>query len=205
MNTIIPQKYIGEAAIAGFRAACFGAFWNPNKMEMMYLSIAGASTGIEAIWATLVQGKEVVLVPDPSLRRYQFKVSGKKGKGIYTKIQKAIPELGINHLIMYSKELIEPEYPQVDSDEAGECYSLGTTQEQAISKFGQHLRGTVAIPVYEEWFKPLYQYGMQRPQLLEKVEGLGVNGLRMYMSPDEWTNVITDMLKNGTLQFPEVQ
>src|SRR5450432_2800463 len=141
----IPQAYIGRVNVVG-DCYCFGVVVDRRppayKNIPIYLSVAGPATSVEALWAKLSQGKETSVVPDDPAQNAIY-LEPNRG-GLYTRYQKKIEALGIDHLILIHDTLAEPQYrPADDKDDPATTYLLCVSDEQRRAKLGEHVRKTV--------------------------------------------------------------
>jgi hypothetical protein len=199
----IPQSYIGRVNVVG-DCYCFGAVVDrcpPSyKSIPIYISVAGPATSVEALWAKLSQGRETAIIPDD---RGQSSIYLEPNKGgLYTRYQKKIDWLGIDHLVLVHEALAEPQYPGVgDAKEAAVTYIVALSEAQRRAKLGEHVRKTVKIAVFEAWFDYLYAEGRSRG-LVRDCVGYGLDAFSIRLDAPKWTEVITAGLAAQHLQFP---
>ena len=98
---LIPQQYVGRMNVVG-DCFVFGAALHDN--QPVYLDIAGPATSVEAVWARLAQGKEARIVPDTG----SSIVLQPPEPGLYTRFQRKLEGLAIDHLLLVHKAITEP-------------------------------------------------------------------------------------------------
>src|SRR5258708_31075588 len=138
-NDVIPHSYIGRVNVVG-DCYCMGVLVDRRppsyKNIPIYLSAVGPATSVEALWAKLPLGKETSVVPDD---RDQPSIYLEPNKGgLYTRYQKKIEALGVDHLILVHEDMSEPPYPSTGSDKAdvAATYMLCTSDEQRLAQLG---------------------------------------------------------------------
>jgi hypothetical protein len=203
INPVLPQEYIGRVNVVG-DCYCFGVVVDRRpplyKAVPILISVAGAATSVEALWAKLSQGKESAVVRDD--RSPAIPLEPNKG-GLYTRYQKKIDALGIDHLILVHENLAEPPYPTPgDEGEAGTAYLLCTSEAQTHARLGEHVRKTVKVAVFDSWFDYLYTEGRARG-LVRDCIGYGVQALAVTLNAPKWTEVITAGLHQHRIRFPD--
>src|SRR3954465_2747058 len=101
MTFHIPQSVVGQVNVVG-DCYCFGLSIDPRSTSTIpvYLDIAGPATSVEAAWAKLNQGKELVVVRDQGSLYLQ---TGEKGA--FKRFQRKIPGLSIDHLLLIHRTL----------------------------------------------------------------------------------------------------
>ncbi len=198
----IPQNYIGRVNVVG-DCYCFGVVVDRRpptyKSIPIYLSVAGPATSVEALWAKLSQGKETSIVPDDNEGKAIY-LEPNKG-GLYVRCQKKLDALGIDHLILVHTDMAEPRYPVVgDDQEPATTYLLCTSDSQRCAKLGEHVRKTVKVAVFEDWFPYLYREGRTRG-LVRNCIGYGIEGVAITLNAPKWTEIIRDGLHTAKLTF----
>src|SRR5450432_1835406 len=110
-NGSIPHSYIGRVNVVG-DCYCMGVVVDRRppsyKNIPIYISVAGPATSVEALWAKLSQGKETSVVPDGKHATPIYLQPN--GAGLYTRFQKKIDTVGIDHLILIHENMAEPDY-----------------------------------------------------------------------------------------------
>lgn len=201
----VPQAMIGRVNVVG-DCYCFGVALDRRpptyKNIPIYINVAGPATSVEALWAKLSQGKETSIVPDD---RSQSPIYLEPNKGgLYTRYQKKIECLGIDHLILVHEDMAEPQYPTTGKDqEPATTYVLSLSEEQARAKLGEHVRKTVKVAVFDQWFEYLYSEGRSRG-LVRDCVGYAVGAMAVKLEPVKWTEAIVDGLRDNRINLPSL-
>ena len=184
----LPEKYCGLINSAG-KCFCYGYASDPESGELLYLNIAGAATTVESVWARLNIGKSVSVYgpglreelgcPNGSLKRFQTKAA----------------EAGVHHLLLVHQSLAEPDYRQQKVS-----YFFELSEAQRLAMFGYHLQQALNVPVFENWFAPLWVAGGFA--LRKRCKG-EVPMWRLRLDRPAWTKLIQAELAAGRLSFPE--
>ncbi len=198
----IPQTFVGRVNVVG-DCYCFGVVVDRRpptfKNIPIYVNVAGPATSVEALWAKLSQGKETTVVPEDNSPAIYLEPN--KG-GLYTRYQKKIAELGIDHLILVHENMAEPTYPTAgDKDEAPTTYLLCVSDEQRCIKLGEHVRKTVKVAVFDQWFEYLAAEGHSRG-LIRECLGYSIQALSLTLDASKWTEIIRSGLRTGALKLP---
>lgn len=200
---VIPQAYVGRVNVVG-DCYCFGVVVDRRpptyKNIPIYISVAGPATSVEALWAKLSQGKETAVVPDD---RGQPSIYLEPNKGgLYTRYQKKIDWLGIDHLVLLHEDLAEPQYPAAnEAKEVALTYVLAVSEAQRRAKLGEHVRKMVKVAVFETWFDYLYSEGRSRG-LVRDCAGFSLEAFSVRLDALKWTDIITAGLAAKRIQFP---
>jgi hypothetical protein len=200
----IPQVYVGRVNVVG-DCYCLGVVVDRRpptfKNIPIYISVAGPATSVEALWAKISQGKEATIVPDDTAKSAIYLEPNKAG--LYTRYQKKIEALGIDHLLLVHEAMVEPTYPSAGTDnEPATTYVLCVSEEQRHAKLGEHVRKTVKVAVFDDWLDYLYSEGRSRG-LIRDCAGQGIEAFAIKLDPLKWTEVITSGLASATLHLPE--
>jgi hypothetical protein len=189
----MPTQYVGRVAVAG-ECMVFGlAIHNSHPI---YLNLVGAGSAVEAVWARLAQGKEIIISPDsgPSIPVKP------KEKGQYDRFQTHLGNLGTDNLILLHRDLLYPTY-----DELSTTFIIYADEEQFTTRLGQHLNDLLDIAVFPEWYPHLRQIaeatGSARP--CQSHGGTAIWSLTL--DQDRWTRTIQYALEKGELAFPETR
>src|SRR5262249_43305687 len=122
--------------------------------------------------------------------------------GLYTRYQKKIDWLGIDHLVLVHEDLAEPAYPVAgEAKEVGLTYILAVSEAQRRAKLGEHIRQTVKVAVFEMWFDYLYTEGRSHG-LVRDCVGYGLDACSVRLDVLKWTEIITTGLTAKRIQFP---
>jgi hypothetical protein len=199
----IPQAYVGRVNVVG-DCYCLGVVVDRRpptyKNIPIYVGVAGPATSVEALWAKLSQGKEASIVPDDPSKSAIY-LEPNKG-GLYTRYQKKMEELGIDHLLLIHEDMMEPAYPTASTDnEPATTYVLCVSDEQSRAKLGEHVRKSVKVAVFDDWLDYLYSEGRSRG-LIRDCVGHGVEAFAFKLDPLKWTEVITSGLASSALRLP---
>ncbi|MHB8627803.1 MAG: hypothetical protein ACYDBJ_10260 [Aggregatilineales bacterium] len=194
-----PQSYVGQVNVVG-DCYCFGAVCHQKAQTSVpvFLSVTGAASSVEALWARMAQGKVSAILRDNNQPSIPLEP---EEKGMYTRIQKKVEGLGIDHLFLLHREVSEPEYPT--SDQIGQLYMLWLNDTVGIAKLGEHVRKTVKVAVFDEWFAHLHKAGRARG-LVRPLRCLGgVEAVQLLLNPMKWTELIADGLKRGDIRLTQ--
>ncbi len=199
----IPQVYVGRVNVVG-DCYCLGVVLDRRsptyKNIPIYISVAGPATSVEALWAKVSQGKEASIVPDDTTKSAIYLEPNKAG--LYTRYQKKLDELGIDHLLLVHEDLVEPLYPSAGEEkEPGTTYVLCISDEQRLAKLGEHVRKTVKVAVFDAWLGYLYQEGRSRG-LVRDCAGHGLEAMAIRLEAAKWTGIITDGLRTKQITLP---
>jgi hypothetical protein len=195
----IPQEYIGLANVVG-DCYCFGLAVHLKlpvyKYIPVFLNVTGASSSVDALWAKLAQGKPSSIVRDtePSIPLEP------DDKGLYVRYQKKVEGLGIDHLLLVHRDLAEPQYPT--GIEPTTVYLLWTGDAQGQAKLGEHVRHSVKVAVFDEWYAYLASEGRQHGLVKSLTCYGGVNALSVTLDTARWTTLIIDGLQAGRIRLP---
>src|SRR5579863_4044625 len=153
-----PQSYVGQVNVVG-DCYCFGVVCHQKAQTSVpvFLSVTGAASSVEALWARMAQGKASAIIRDNKQPSIPLEP---EEKGMYVRIQKKVAGLGIDHLLLLHRELAEPTYPT--ADESGQLYLLWPNEAVGIAKLGEHVRKTVKVAAFDDWFLHLHQEGRVR-------------------------------------------
>lgn len=200
---VTPQTYVGRVNVVG-DCYCLGVVLDRRpptyKNIPIYINVAGLATSVEALWAKISQGKEASIVPDDTAKSVIYLEPNKAG--LYTRYQKKIDELGIDHLLLVHEDLAEPSYPSAGTDnEPATTYVLCVSEEQRRAKLGEHVRKTVKVAVFDAWFDYVYIEGRSRGLIRECV-GYGIEAVAIKLDPLKWTQVVTSGLASATFHLP---
>jgi hypothetical protein len=180
---------------------CFGAVVDRRspgyKNLPIYLSVAGPSSSVDAVWAKLAQGKEVTIVPDDKNAAAIYLQPN--AAGLYTRFQRKIETVGIDHLILIHEDAAEVDYS--DLKDAPTTYLLCTSTQQKIAKLGDIVRHVVKIAVFDPWLDYVYEEGLRRG-LVRGCISYGVKALAVKLDVRGWTAVITEGLAGKQIAFP---
>jgi hypothetical protein len=169
----------------------FGAALHDNRP--VYLDIAGPATSVEAVWARLAQGKEARIVPDTG----SSIVLQPPEPGLFTRFQRKIDGLGIDHLLLVHKAITEPVYSELTT-----TYMFFVDKEQATAILGDHISKLVKVAVFKEWHSFLVQQGRQE-QLVQRCMCYGaVKIWAVLLDADHWTRIIREGLAGQRIWLP---
>ena len=196
-----PQSYVGQVNVVG-DCYCFGAVCHLKAQTSLpvFLSVTGAASSVEALWARMAQGKVAAILRDNKQPSIPLEP---EEKAMYTRIQKKVEGLGIDHLFLLHRELSEPEYPT--GDQIGQLYMLWLNDTLGIAKLGEHVRKTVKVAVFDEWFTHLHTAGRARGLVRPLRCFGGVEAVQLLLHPMKWTALIADGLKRGDITLTQEQ
>ncbi len=189
-SQLIPQQYVGRMNVVG-DCFVFGAALHDN--QPVYLDIAGPATSVEAVWARLAQGKEARIVPDEGASI----VLQPPEAGLYTRYQRKLEGLAIDHLLLVHKAITEPVYCELT-----ETFMFFTDKEQATAILGDHIAKLVKVAVFPAWFSYLVQQGRQE-RLMQRCTCYG--GTQVWaitLDSSRWSQIIQDGLATQTILLP---
>jgi hypothetical protein len=169
----------------------FGAALHDNRP--VYLDIAGPATSVEAVWAKLSQGKEARIVPDSG----SSIVLQPPEPGLFTRFQRKLDGLAIDHLLLVHKAITEPEYNELTT-----TYLLMTAKDQATAVLGDHISKLVKVAVFPEWYPYLVQQGRLDRQIQRCVCYGGVDVWSLKLDIDAWTRIIQSGLASHSIVLP---
>src|SRR5579864_9034493 len=163
-----PQSYVGQVNVVG-DCFCFSVVIHlkAGVFVPVFLSVTGAASSVEALWARMAQGKTSAIVRESKQPSIPL---DPEEKGMYTRIQKKVAGLGIDHLLLLHRDLSEPTYPM--ADESGQLYLLWPNEATGIAKLGEHIRKTIKVAVFDDWFLYLHQEGRVR-RLVQPLQCFG--------------------------------
>ena len=186
----ILQAYLGRINVVG-DCFVFGAALHDN--QPVYLDVAGPATSVEAAWAKLTQGKETRIVPDEGASI----VLQPPEPGLYTRFQRKIDGLGIDHLLLVHKAITDPVYSELTT-----TYLLFMDKEQATAILGDHIAKLVKVAVFPAWHSFLVQQGRQERLIQRCTCYGGVTVHSVTLDVDAWTRIIQCGLSSGTITLP---
>jgi hypothetical protein len=187
---LIPQTVVARMNVVG-DCFVFGAALHNN--QPVYLDIAGPATSVEAVWARMAQGKEARIVPDTG----SSIVLQPPESGLFTRFQRKIDGLGIDHLLLVHKAVTEPVYSELTL-----TYMFFIEKEQATAILGNHISRLVKVAVFPEWHTYLVQPGRQERLMQHCTCYGGANLWAITLDADAWTSVIQRGLETGLLVLP---
>jgi len=169
----------------------FGAALHDNRP--VYLDIAGPSTSVEAVWARLAQGKEARIVPatGPSI------VLQPPEPGLFTRFQRKIEGLSLDHLLLVHKAITEPVYSELTT-----TYLFFTDKDQATAVLGEHISRLVKVAVFAAWYPYLVQQGRQAQLVARCMCHGGAVVHSLLLDADAWTRIIQEGLASEVIVLP---
>lgn len=185
-----PQQYVGRMNVVG-DCFVFGAALHDN--QPVYLDIAGPATSVEAVWARLAQGKEARIVPDQGASV----VLQPPEPGLYTRFQRKIDGLGIDHLLLVHKSITEPVYAELST-----TFMFFVGKDQATAILGDHVSKLVKVATFPAWFPFLVQQGRQERLVQRCTCYGGVTLHAVTLDADAWTRIIQAGLAAQTIGLP---
>ncbi len=200
---VFPQTYVGRVNVVG-ECYCLGLVADRRpptyKNIPVYISVAGPATSVEALWAKLSQGKEATVIPDDHTQQAIYLEPN--AAGLYTRFQKKIEALGIDHLILVHEDMAEPTYPTATGEkEAATTYIMKVSDDQLIAKLGEHVRKTVKVAVFDQWLPFLLGEGRAKG-LVRDCAGYGNQAISVKLDTLKWTSFITSGLSSGGIALP---
>ena len=189
-SQLIPQSYVGRMNVVG-DCFVFGAALHDNYP--VYLDIAGPATSVEAVWAKLAQGKEARIVPDTG----SSIVLQPPEPGLYTRFQRKLEGLAIDHLLLVHKAITEPVYSELTT-----TYMFFADKDQATAILGDHISKLVKVAVFPEWYAFLVQQGRLEHLMQRCVCYGGAQVWLITLDESRWTGIIQDGLISGVISLP---
>jgi len=187
---LIPQQYVGRMNVVG-DCFVFGAALHDN--QPVYLDIAGPATSVEAVWARLAQGKEARIVPDTG----SSIALQPPEPGLYTRFQRKLEGLAIDHLLLVHKAITEPVYSELTT-----TYMFFADKDQATAILGDHISKLVKVAVFPEWYAFLVQQGRLKHLMQRCVCYGGAQVWMITLDESRWTRIIQDGLVSGVISLP---
>lgn len=187
---LIPQQYVGRMNVVG-DCFVFGAALHDN--QPVYLDIAGPATSVEAVWAKLAQGKEARIVPDTG----SSIVLQPPEPGLYTRFQRKLDGLAIDHLLLVHKAITEPVYAELST-----TFMFFVDKDQATTILGDHISKLVKVAVFPAWHAYLVQQGRQERLVQRCTCYGGVTLHAVTLDAEAWTRIIQGGLASGTISLP---
>ena len=168
-----------------------------QRSDLVYVNLAGPATSVEAVWAQLAQKKPVIFQPKAGGKGIFIQhggIAGREGSP-FTRFQRRIPGLAIEHLILVDRRITEPGYSEVGATFAFDLPGFDTIA-------GQHVRKLVDIAVFPEWLEPLARAG-KAARLITPCLCTGKPTLyRISLEKARWQRLISDLLEKGELSWP---
>jgi hypothetical protein len=183
-----PTTCVGQIAHVG-QTFAFGLAEHrigDYQSDTVYLNLAGPPTSVEAVWASLTQGRTVVMTSTESVRPRTLKHhrAGKKDGAPYLRFQQRIPGLAIDHLILLDRRFVEVDYTLDVSDTF--LFEGPHLAEQLMD----HVRQLVDVAVFPQWAERLAVAGRE-DHLVRKLDCLGQtvsDRVPRHASPDALAN-----------------
>lgn len=189
-SQIIPQHYVGRMNVVG-DCFVFGAALHDN--QPVYLDIAGPATSVEAAWAKLAQGKEARIVPDTG----SSIVLQPPVPGLYTRFQRKLDGLAIDHVLLVHRAITEPVYSELTT-----TYMFFADKDRATAILGNHIAKLVKVAVFPDWHPYLVQQG-RTERLVQRCTCYGGATVHsITLDVDAWTRIIQSGLASGTIALP---
>ncbi len=183
---------VGEAFVFGLAQHTL----SEDHTDTVYLSIAGPVTSVESIWARLLNRRLLAVESEGREIAYlsHHGIAGEEGSP-YQRIQRRIPGLQIDHLILLDKRFAAVEYAEL-----GFAYLF---EDAHLSlKLFDHVRALVNLPVFPLWAEGLAEIarltGLLRP--LACYGGQAVHVLTLDRT--RWELEISTRLAGGELPWP---
>lgn len=186
---------LGENSFSAFCSA-YGMMYD----KLMVLSIAGSSTSVDAIRATVSLQKPI----RHNVSNYESYTHSTKGER-YLAYRSALPTFNGSNLILVNTRFTDP---TIDPDYA---YGLGITQHGSATNIVRDiLRKHIPIAILPEWVEALLKQFNYRSKPFENLnikylQGRGVVGVQIPKSIDLWEELITTCLKEGKISFNGVK
>ena len=186
---------LGENSFSAFCSA-YGLMYN----TLMVLSVAGSSTSVDAIRATVSLQKPL----KHNVSSYETYTHSTKGER-YLAYRSALPTFNGSNLILVNTRFTDP---TIDPDYA---YGLGITKNgNAIEIVRDVLQKHIPIAILPHWVEPLlaqfnYRSAPFKDLHIKYLNGRGVVGVQIPKSIDLWEELITTCLKSGKINFDGVK
>jgi hypothetical protein len=169
----------------------FGAALHDN--QPVYLDIAGPATSVEAVWARIAQGKEARIVPDTGASI----VLQPPEPGLFTRFQRKIDGLGVDHLLLVHKAITEPVYSELST-----TFMFFVDKDQATAILGDHISRLVKVAVFQTWYPYLVQQGRQERLVQRCACYGGANLWSVSLDQDAWTRIVQNGLLDRDIYLP---
>ncbi len=191
-NFIIPEQHpVGQISVVG-ECFCYGAAL--DGQQLVYLDIAGPATSVEAVWAKLAQNKECYVIPPAETAS---KIILRSTEGVLKRLQRKVEGIGIYHLLLLHRDLVEPEYAEIST-----TYLFLIDKTQSTAKLGAHIQQLVDIAVFPAWHPFLVQQGRVEGLLLPLTCHGGVKLWKVILDKSQWERVICRGLSQRSLTLP---
>lgn len=190
----ISQAYIGPLNVVG-ECFCYGCAL--DGQQLVYLDLAGPATSVEAVWAKLAQGKDTAIVP---LERDSDKIVLRSGEGQLKRLERKIEGLGLYHLLLLHRDLIEPIYADLST-----TYLFLVEPAQTTAKLGSHIQALVDIAVFPQWHAYLVQQGRLEKLISPLTCYGGVKLWKVVLDKSAWERLICRGVKESTIQFESME
>lgn len=189
---IIPEQHpVGQISVVG-ECFCYGAAL--DGQQLVYLDIAGPATSVEAVWAKLAQNKECYVIPPVETAS---KIILRSAEGVLKRLQRKVEGIGIYHLLLLHRDLVEPEYAEIST-----TYLFLIDKTQSTAKLGAHIQQLVDIAVFPIWHSYLVQQGRVEGLLLPLTCHGGVKLWKVILDKSQWERVICRGLSQRSLTLP---
>lgn len=207
MHYSLPQPHIGSIKVVG-ECQCFGlATIHDSKTRTtvpIYLSIAGPTTTIDSVWATLNRNKNVTITFTNN-EQLTFTMP-KKQKIIRHK--KRIDGLAIEHAILLHED-IDPDDSttkpgnQTKKEPPTHAYVLVADEEQGHAKAINHITNAVKLPIFPSWHPYLIKHGIQNGLIRSCKSHHGTPPIwQIMLNEQKWTALIQAALRKSALLLP---
>ena len=117
--------------------------------------------------------------------------------GLFTRFQRKLDGLAIDHLLLVHKAITEPVYSELT-----ETFMFFTDKDQATAILGDHISKLVKVAVFPEWHNFLVQQGRQERLVHRCTCYGGATVHSVTLDVDAWTRIIQSGLASGTIALP---
>lgn len=150
---LLPQQYVGNITKVG-TVYCMGVAYDvrPNEktQTLVYLSVAGTGSALDAVWADAIQNNAVMLnTPNHGMRLLR------KEQKTYRRVGKYMDRLSMVHQIFLHPALADDIQQTKENDW---LYILAETDQLAVRRFSDKLGLVTKLPFFD-WEEELFALG----------------------------------------------
>jgi hypothetical protein len=200
---MIPERsYIGQVNIVG-TALVFGLSLHKYQSDNhrfytipVYLDLVGAITSLEAIYAKLIQGKEIQIMPQARSDPHYLIPPD---KGLFSRLIKRNDQLGAVHMIIMHKQLSAPQFDPKNNHYIYQVAERPPTQ-RTYRKTLDAARQIVPVALADHWAEPLWSACFGKTiKACENWGGIHINVLKNHER--SWLDIITQEIRAQRLPF----
>lgn len=199
MNDSIYVAPAEPVQVAGYRAYTDVYVIDP-AWGLVMVSLLGAQTVVEAVWAHLVGNNVIELANRVSLYRGdKLPIGGGEDGAVeildvaYRKQSVRLKESETVHLVLQSDlarlDLARPGVP---------AYLIAENENPDINRFWAFFNKITPIPAQPAWAPYLWKQGL-RWELAQPVDSYGCRAWRIDPDPDIWSKIVSGGIEDGVL------